>query len=357
MDLETKVVDSYLEGRLPLPGAALQVLLNGYLHAYYHLEPLIGSHGVAEVEDTEEIAARSRELMDTHYNMPLAMFENFLGRSMKYSMGLWETGARTLDESQEAMLDDVCAKADLRDGQRILDIGCGFGSFVAHALQRFPRARVCGLTLSQTQADYMRDCRQQPGHPLNTERFELIQDDFNDVTFDTPFDRIVSIGVFEHVTNLTRALEKVRAFMADEARCFLHYIVYRPRPGQPDRPRKDAFVDRYVFPGGRIWSLSELQRHDRHLRIERQWYLNGTNYRRTIQGWLANYRANFDTIRRDSGLPQRQLRLWELYLRACIAVFSTARGNRFGNGQFLLRPVQAKPPKTALSHGLLTLSH
>jgi cyclopropane-fatty-acyl-phospholipid synthase len=338
VDLQTRVVDAHLAGHLALPGALVQGLLNGYMQAYHWLEPLLGQYGSIQPAQTEEIAARSRELMDTHYNMPLSMFASTLGRSMKYSMALWETGARTLDEAQETMLDDLCAKANLRDGQRILDIGCGFGSLAAHALRRFPRARVYGLTLSQTQADYMRARQTETGHPLSTDRFYLIQEDFNEVRFDQPFDRVVSVGVFEHVSNLSRALEKVRSFLTDEGACFLHYIVYRPRPGETDAARQDQFMDRYVFPGGRIWSEMALAVHQRHLRIERAWFLNGSNYKRTLQAWLANYRANLETIRQESQLSPRQLRLWEFYLRACIAVFATAGGARYGNAQYLLRP-------------------
>ena len=337
MNFESWCTETYLDGRLKVPGPVVQLLLNGYMQLYHWLEPFSGRPDPGLPDDGSEIAARSHELMQAHYNMPLTMFERFLGPSMKYSMALWETGARTLEQAQEAMLTDVCDKAEIHDGQRILDIGCGFGSFAAHALRRYPNAKVYGLTLSQTQADFMRACQEESGHPLSTDRFYLIQDDFNNVRFDQPFDRIVSIGVFEHISNLERALEKVRSFMADGANCFLHYIVYRARPGQADAPRRDAFIDRYVFPGGRIWAHNELAKHHRHLRIAHEWFMNGHNYRHTLQAWLASFCANRQAILAESGLSPRQLRVWEFYLRACIAVFGTNSGALFGNGQYLLR--------------------
>ena len=338
MNWETRLIEGYLSGRIRAPGSVVHLLLNAYLRAYYRLEPHIGRTS-AIPEQTEEIAAHSRELMATHYDMPLAMFTNFLGRTMKYSMGLWQPGVHTLDDAQEAMLDDVCAKADVRDGQRVLDIGCGFGSFAAHVLRRFPRARVYGLTLSQTQADYMRARQAEPGHSLNSDRFYLVQDDFNNVAFEQPFDRVVSLGVFEHISNFGRALEKIRSFMNSDGHLFLHYIVHRPRPGASDAPRQDNFVDRYVFPGGRVWAYSELAKHSQHFGIEREWYLNGNHYRRTLEAWLANFLSSLPAIRRDGGLSSRQLRLWELYLRACAVTFAVQGGNVFGNGQYLLRPV------------------
>jgi cyclopropane-fatty-acyl-phospholipid synthase len=338
MRIESWTVEKYLDGYLPVPGPAVQFLLDTYMQAYYQLERVIGRGLTTIPGETEEIAARSHELMDTHYDMPLAMFQSMLGRSMKYSMGLWENGTRGLDEAQEAMLADVCAKADIRDGQKILDIGCGFGSFAEHALRHYPNARVYGLTLSQTQADYMRAKQAETGHPLNTDRFYLIQDDFNNVHFDHTFNRIVSLGVFEHISNPSRALEKVRSFISDDGQLFLHYIVYVPFPGHTDAARQDPFMDRYIFPGGRIWSHTELARHARDFTIERQWFVNGYHYTRTLQSWLANYRAHLDGIRAESGLTERQMRLVEFYLRGCIATFNAMGGNLYGNGQYLLHP-------------------
>jgi cyclopropane-fatty-acyl-phospholipid synthase len=337
MRLEEVIIDRYLEGRLPLPGTVVQAALNAYLKLYHRVEFLIGRQSFVP-ERTEEMTARARELMDTHYNMPLPMFTRVLGESMKYSMALWEHGARTLEQAQEAMLDDVFAKAEVRDGQRILDIGCGFGSLAAQALRRFPNARVYGLTLSQTQVDYMRARQAEPGHPLNTDRFYLIQGDFADAHFDQPFDRIVSLGFFEHITNIPRALHKIRSLLRDDGLCFLHYIVFRPLSWDTDAPRQDAFIDRYIFPGGRIWAHTEVGKHQAHLRLERDWYLSGFNYRDTVGAWLANFQRHFATIARESGLTPRQLRLWELYLRGCIAVFNTRGGKLYGNGQYLLRP-------------------
>lgn len=337
MGLDTWILNQSFDGRLRVPGPVVQAALDAYLDVYNRLEPIIGEPASVAVQ-SDEIAPRSRELMDTHYNMPLSMFSSFLGPTLKYSMGLWENGTRTLEEAQEAMMADLCAKAGIQDGHRILDIGCGFGSLAAHVLRHYPKARVYGLTLSRTQADYMRERQGESGHPLNTDRFYLVEDDFNAVSFDQPFDRVVSVGVFEHVSNLARALEKVRQFLHGEGRCFLHYIVYRPRPGTSGRPRQDPFIDRYVFPGGRIWAHPELARHNRYFRLEREWYLSGHHYRRTLRAWLSNFLAHRARIRDTSGLSDRQLRVWEFYLRSCIAVFSVRGGRFYGNGQYDLRP-------------------
>jgi len=236
------------------------------------------------------------------------------------------------------MLDDLLDKVGLRDGERVLDIGCGFGSFAAHALRRLPRVRVRGLTLSRVQAEYIRERQNQPGHPFHGGRFSLQEGDFNDAAFDRPFDCIVSIGVFEHVSNLGKALAKIRALLAPGGRCFLHYIVFTPVVGLPGLvARQDPVLNRYVFPGGRIWASGEVFRHQNDLRIAAHWFVNGANYRKTLQAWLGNFLRHRGKILEEAGLDERLMRLWEVYLRGCIAVFGVRGGRAYGNGQYLFR--------------------
>lgn len=339
MGVESWFVETVLKDKPHIPDFALQFIIDHYLTFDNEKERVFNTSINPAPLETEEIAVRSRELMENHYNMPLEMFENFLGRTMKYSAALWDTGATTLDEAQECMMDDLCQKIGMKDGDRLLDIGCGFGSFPAHVLRRYPNSKVYGLTLSRTQADYMRARQTEQGHPLGSDRFYLIHDDFNNVSFDQPFDRVVSIGVFEHISNLSRALEKIRSFIVDQGTLLLHYISYHPFPGREPIPRQDTFLNRYIFPGGRVWAQTELGRHQSHFRIEREWFLNGVNYRKTIQAWLTNYLANTKIFEDQLNLSKRNIRLWELYLRICTAIFRLRGGTYYGNGQFLLKPI------------------
>lgn len=336
--MEDLLMDKYFDSRLKIPGPLVQFFLNTYLEVSNRYEKVFGRQADPGLNGSQGIAELSEELMRTHYDMPLALFENFLDRSLKYSMGLWEHGARDVDEAQQHMLADVCRKAQVEDGQRVLDIGCGFGSLADYVLRTYPNTRVYGLTLSQTQADYIRAKQEEPGHPFNTDRFSLIQDDFNRVAFTRDFDRVVSLGVFEHVTNLGKALEKVRSILSPRGKTFHHYIVYRPYPKEPQTPRQNSVIERYIFPGGRIWSENELHNHQDDLTIEQSWFLSGHNYRRTLEAWLGNLLRNREAILWDPSMDQRRLKIWEFYLRACIAVFRTAGGRYYGNAQYLLAP-------------------
>jgi cyclopropane-fatty-acyl-phospholipid synthase len=268
--------------------------------------------------------------------MPEPLFAHMLGPTMKYSMALWDRGARTLEEAQRDMLADACDKAGVQDGDTVLDLGCGFGSLATYILEKFPRAKVTGLTLSQTQAGYIRERQAQAGHALNTPRFELVEGDFNEVDFSARFDRVLSLGVFEHISNLTAALAKVRGFLRPEGTLFLHYIVYLPARAGETAVRQNSFIQRNIFPGGRVYAFNELNRHQENCALRASWYLPGTNYKRTLDCWLKNFLQGRAAIARQAGLDKRTMRLWELYLRASEANFAAAGGWAFGNGQYLL---------------------
>lgn len=332
------VVNRYCETRIPIPGAIIQLLLDAYLKGRQLWEHTTGRSLGTPASSSEEIAEKSTELMRSHYDLPLKLFQAFLGPSMKYSMGYWESGANNLEEAQQAMLADLCHKAGISDGQRILDIGCGFGSFANHVLKRFPTAKVYGLTLSRTQMDYLLARQNEAGHPLNSDRFYPLLMDFNQARFDQPFDRVVSIGVFEHISNLSKALEKTRSFIKPKGRLFLHYIAYNPEFKGAFSARQNPFIAKYVFPGGRIWRHDELQQHQGDFTLERQWFLKGGNYQRTLEAWLGNFMQNRAAIGESRGLDRKTLKLWDFYFRACISLFKLRKGTLYGNGQYLLLP-------------------
>ena len=337
MWIESLVIDKYLNGTLHLPGAVLQGLLNFYLNCFYRLDVCRIRNPAYTPADTEEIATRSQDLMAAHYNLPLTFFEHVLGPTMKYSMGLWDSGAATLEEAQQAMMADLCVKAELEDGQTVLDHGCGFGSFAEFVLRRYPHTRVWGVTLSRTQVDYLHRLQSQSGHPFHGDRFTVVEQDFNQLSLPRTFDRIISIGAFEHISNLDRALALFRSLLSQGGRCLLHFIVFRPLAGQEGAPRRDPFIDRYVFPGGRIWSFGQLSQHQHHFRIGERWFLPGVNYQRTLRAWLDNF-TRYRTCLRDAGLTPRALRILELYFRGCIAMFGVRGGACHGNGQYRLDP-------------------
>ena len=338
--LENAFVESYLSGRIPLPDPVLQALLNIGVESYYRFGKRLDTMPPQWAGDRGEVTpGNGAALMSVHYDLPAGIFEQFLGRSMKYSMALWARGATSLDDAQDAMLTDVCRKIGMRDGLTVLDIGCGFGSFASFVLERYPHCSVVGLTLSDTQYRYMVAKQQVPGHPLNTPRFRPRKEDFSKTTLEERFDRVVSIGVFEHVANLRQALGTIRRLVKDDGACLVHYIVYTELIERfADFDMSDTFMRRHIFPHSRFWHDRELFKYQDAFTIDRYWFLNGSNYQRTLEAWQQNFEANRRAILRIGGYDETFYRKWNYYFRFTRALFRGQGGRQVGNGQYLLRP-------------------
>ena len=246
-----------------------------------------------------------------------------------------EKGASNLEEAQIAMLDDLITKAQIEDGDEILDIGCGWGSAVNYILQKFPNARVTGLNLSHQQCAYMRKQFHNPNSPLNSDRFTLCEIDFNDITLLQKFDKIITIGLFEHIGNLTKAFKKVASFLKPDGKAFIHII-----STTLSHNFWPPFIQQYIFPYARVWHYDYIPDCNQHLQTVDRWYLNGMNYAQTLRAWLNNFDEHQDAIKKlDFGMDYARFRrIWRLYLIWCIAYFEAGRGRFLGNGQYLMIP-------------------
>jgi cyclopropane-fatty-acyl-phospholipid synthase len=168
---------------------------------------------------------------------------------------------------------------------------------------------------------------------LSSERFKLIEKDMNDVQFNEKFDKIISVGVFEHVGNLTRILERLAAILEPGGKTLIHMITVRI----PNH-MSSGFTHKYIFPHGRYWNHDAIPSHDKDLKTEKRWYMNGMNYHTTLTCWLHRFDAAQDAVRGlDYGIPYpRFRRIWRFYLIMLGTIFSACDGEYNGNGQYLL---------------------
>jgi cyclopropane-fatty-acyl-phospholipid synthase len=275
--------------------------------------------------------------MKVQYDLPQAMLNTMLGDWKliypKYSMGLWEKGALNLEQSQMHMIDDVIEKLDIKDGDNILDFGCGWGCVPNYILSKFPNVKFTGLNLSHEQCEYIRHKMQDPESYLSSDRFTLYEGDLNDAKFETKFDKILSIGVFCHVGNLTQAFQKLAAFLKDDGKVFIHIITVRIPNNM-----SSGFTHKYIFPHGRYWNYDAITSHNRDLKTIQRWYMNGINYHKTLTAWLQRFDENqeeFKHLYYGIGYP-RFRRIWRFYLLLLGTIFATCDGEYNGNGQFLM---------------------
>jgi cyclopropane-fatty-acyl-phospholipid synthase len=327
---------AYING-MELPDSVLRSFFNTAMPIIFKYFPALLTPYEWVLKETDPLAEGSRELMKIQYDLPQEMLNRMLGDGdliyPKYSMGLWQKGAVNLEQSQMHMIDDIIEKLGIRDGDNILDFGCGWGCVPNYILSRFPNCRFTGLNLSHEQCEYMRRKMQDPKSYLSSGRFTLVEGDLNSTQFDEQFDKILSVGVFCHVGNLTGSFRKLASFLKPGGKFFLHIITVRT----PNNV-SSVYTHKYIFPHGRYWSFDSVPTYNKDLRTVERWYLNGMNYSRTLTRWLENFDENYPLVKDlNYGIDSAKFRrIWRLYLLWFISNFASCDGEINGNGQFLM---------------------
>jgi cyclopropane-fatty-acyl-phospholipid synthase len=254
-------------------------------------------------------AARDAEAIRYHYDVGNDFFALFLDASMTYSCALFSRGAQTLEEAQEAKLELICTKLALKPGQRVLDVGCGWGSFAIHAATHHG-VDVVGITLSASQAQLARRRVQEAGV---ADHVEIRFADYRELR-DGPFDAITSIGMVEHVgdTQIDEYASILAGLLVPGGRLLNHGIAQL----DPDAdPTDDVVSDRYVFPDGEPLPLSRIVQAIERAGLHTT-HVEGLapDYSRTLREWTRRLDEHLDEAERLAG-PERT-RIWRIYLRA-----------------------------------------
>jgi cyclopropane-fatty-acyl-phospholipid synthase len=259
---------------------------------------------------------RDRRAVRYHYDVGNDFFALFLDRSMTYSCAYWGGGAQTLEEAQEAKLELVCKKLALREGERVLDVGCGWGSFVIHAASRHG-VHAVGITLAERQAELARERVREAGV---ADRVEIRVADYREVS-DGPFDAIASIGMVEHVgeEQIDTYARRLHGLLGRGGRLLNHGIA---KLKDLDTPDEGAFSERFVFPDGVPLPLSRIL-HALERAEFTTTHVEGLqrDYAKTIGYWIDSFDANWDEAVRLGGIERA--RVWRLYLRAARQGFET----------------------------------
>ena len=254
---------------------------------------------------------RAFEIGEQHYDIGNDLFIQMLDRRMTYSCGYWQK-ATSLDEAQEHKLELICRKLGLQPGMKILDIGCGWGNLAKYAAEKY-QVKVVGITVSGEQVELARTlCRDLP--------VEIRLQDYRDI--DETFDRIVSVGMIEHVgyKNYRTFMELTHQCLDSEGLFLLHTI-----GGVRSRISVDAWINKYIFPKGMLPSIKQLGNSIEGLFIMEDWHSFGADYDKTLMAWYQNFEKSWDILK--ASYDERFHRMWRYYLLACAGSFR-ARKNQ-----------------------------
>jgi cyclopropane-fatty-acyl-phospholipid synthase len=273
-----------------------------------------------------------------HYELLPAFFAMVLGPRLKYSCCLYEEGDE-LATAEERALVETENHAELADGQRILELGCGWGSLSLWMAERFPTADILAVSNSQVQRAFIEAEAQRRG--LN--RLRVITADMNDFVPDQRFDRIVSVEMWEHMSNWQALLQRVHGWVVPDGRLFLHVFSHASTPYTFDHTDKGDWIARHFFTGGIMPSHGLIRQFDSRFAVEADWRWNGAHYRRTAEDWLVNFDNNSaaveDLLRevygRSASLWKRR---WRLFLLATAEMFGAPDGG-WGVSHYRLRPL------------------
>jgi cyclopropane-fatty-acyl-phospholipid synthase len=309
---------------------AIQGLCERRLEEAWAQEP----HAVLQTLREGPIALVPEQANAQHYEVPPEFFRQVLGRHLKYSSGYWPAGVDSLDAAEGAMLRLTCERAGLRDGQWILDLGCGWGSLALYAAQRYPSSRIVAVSNSEAQRRYLESRR-----PPN---LTVVTADMNTFIPQRRFDRIVSVEMFEHMRNWPALLERIGGWLGEDGRLFVHVFCHAKLTYPFESVGADNWMGRHFFSGGLMPAFPLLpQVATPLLNTEDQWWLDGTHYQRTAAAWRANLES-----RRAAVLPilgahygreaERWYHRWRLFFLACEELFGYAGGRAWGVGHYRL---------------------
>lgn len=310
------------------------------------LDQIGAADGARAAALANEFVARLREAPlalltgkanEQHYELPPAFFAAVLGRHRKYSSGWWPEGVASLDDAEAAALQATCQRAGLADGQRVLELGCGWGSLSLWMAERYPASRITAVSNSAPQREFIVAEAARRG----LANLEVLTRDINHFDTDRRFDRVVSVEMFEHLRNWPEAFRRVSGWLAPGGRFFMHVFVHRSTPYAFEPRDASDWMARHFFSGGMMPSDDLALRCQDHLQLLHHWRWDGTHYARTAEAWVANtdrqrpqVRAALAEAYGEAGVALWWTR-WRLFFLSCAELFGYDRGQQWWVAHYL----------------------
>ena len=297
-------------------------------------------HAWVQEMGASDVALSTAAANAQHYEMPPAFFELVLGPHLKYSSAFWPEGVTTLEGAERAMLDLTMERAALEDGQRILELGCGWGSLTLAMARRFPGARILAVSNSSRQREFIMARARKEGLAGVT----VQTTDMNEFQAPGRVDRVVSVEMFEHMRNWPELLRRIHGWLEPDGALFVHVFAHAKFAYPYDTAGDDDWMARHFFTGGMMPSDDLLPQVATGFSVEDRWQVNGTHYAKTAEAWhdlLVARRADVSRVlTKEFGRAEgaRLYHRWRLFFLACAELFGFRDGTEWIVSHYRLAP-------------------
>ena len=257
-----------------------------------------------------------------------------LGNRLKYSCSLFD-GQTTLDEAEDKMLDLYIERANILDGQEILDLGCGWGSFSLYAAAKFPESNITSVSNSFDQINFINE----EAEKRNLKNIKAIKMDVNKLHLDNHFDRIISIEMFEHLRNYKSILSSLSSLLKDNGKLFIHIFCNKEITYLYEVRHDLDWMTKYFFLGGIMPSKDIFSYFDEELIVTKEWDVKGDHYSKTSKGWLENHYKNkseiIDIFKDHYSDPVVWFNRWRIFFLTCEVFFAMNKGKEYFVSHYL----------------------
>lgn len=288
------------------------------------------------------IAVNTPDANAQHYEVPTEFYQYCLGKHLKYSCGYWKEGVTELDTSEADMLELTCNRAELKNGQDVLELGCGWGSLSMYMSAKYPESNFTVVSNSRTQKIYIDEQAKQRNIP----NLAVITADMNNFSIDKTFDRVVSVEMFEHMRNYELLMKKVASLLKPAGKLFVHIFTHKDLAYKFEVKDESDWMSKYFFTGGIMPSDDLLLYFNKDMSIEKHRHVSGLHYAKTSEAWLVNmdkHKKEIMPIFENTYGKANAVKwwvYWRLFYMACAELWKYKNGEEWIVSHYLFNKKQ-----------------